>query len=281
MYRVAIPIVSVTLIGLAGLIGTLAWTGNDETSTAETYYGPAVIKPNKRTIVRRVPGFPTPSPMPRPTLPPTPVPTLAPTPEPTPIPTPVPTPVPTPEPTSPPTPEPTPEPAPEPVPEPTPIPAPPQVPPDFVLSKEAFLAGRLNIPRIGVDAPFEERGIDANYKMEDPSGRDAVAWYPFKSLPNGGENIFLAGHLQLGGTPAVFWNVPNLEAGDRLIISADGVEFHYAVISKELQTKEDSLSAVNDPVDSEVVTLMTCGGDYVPETGDYTHRWIIRAARVN
>jgi LPXTG-site transpeptidase (sortase) family protein len=149
-----------------------------------------------------------------------------------------------------------------------------------VLSKEAFLAGRLHIPRIGVDAPFEERGVDADLKMEDPTGREAVAWYAFKSLPNGGENIFLAGHFQLGGTPAVFWNVPELEAGDRLVILAGGAEFHYSVVSKELLPKADSIHAVNDPVDSEVVTLMTCGGEYVGGN-DYTHRWIIRAARIN
>ena len=100
--------------------------------------------------------------------------------------------------------------------------------------------------------------------MEDPSGREAVAWYAFKSLPNGGENIFLAGHLQLGGAPAVFNKVPKLGAGNRLVIWAGGVEFHYSVVSKELWTKEDSLFAINDPVDSEVVTLMTCGGDYIP-----------------
>jgi LPXTG-site transpeptidase (sortase) family protein len=117
--------------------------------------------------------------------------------------------------------------------------------------------------------------------MEDPTGREAVAWYPFKSLPNGGENVFLAGHLQLGGSPAVFNKVPELEAGDRLVIWAGGVEFHYSVTSKELWSKADSLYAINDPVDSEVVTLMTCGGDYIPGTGDYTHRWIVRAARIN
>jgi LPXTG-site transpeptidase (sortase) family protein len=154
------------------------------------------------------------------------------------------------------------------------------VPPDLVLTKEEFLAGRLRIARIGVDAPFEERGMDANYKMDDPTGREAVAWYTFKSMPNEGENIFLAGHLQLGGSPAVFSQVPKLEAGDRLVILAGGVEFHYAVISKELRTKADSIGAVNDPVDSEVVTLMTCGGNYVGGW-DYTHRWIVRAARIN
>ena len=272
MSRIAIALVSVTLIAPAVLLGELAWNSTDDNSTAASYGDAAVFRSNTRIVVRQVPGFPTPSPLP------TPIPTPAPTPQPTPTPAPIPTPTPAPIITAAPTPEPAP--APPPPPELTPVPTPPPVPPDLVLAKDSFLAGRLLIPRIGVDAPFEERGIDANYKMEDPSGREAVAWYPFKSLPNEGENVFLAGHLQLGGTPAVFNKVPQLEAGDRVVISAGGVEFHYSVISKELHTKADSMHAVNDPVDTEVVTLMTCGGEYVGGN-DYTHRWIVRAVRVN
>jgi LPXTG-site transpeptidase (sortase) family protein len=273
--RKLISITAAISIGLALLlVAAFSRTGGDDPSPAASPRGPAVFTSAKRIVVVKVPGFPTPVPPPVPTRMPTPPSTPA-----TPPPTPAPTPLWSPEPTQAPTPPPPPDPVPEP--EPTPEPTPPPVPPDFVLSKDAFLAGRLNIPSIGVDAPFEERGLTPDYAMEDPSGREAVAWYPFKSLPNGGENIFLAGHLQLGGSPAVFNKVPDLEAGDRLIIWAGGVEFHYAVVSKELWTKEDSLFAVNDPVDAEVVTLMTCGGDYIPETGDYTHRWVVRAVRIN
>jgi LPXTG-site transpeptidase (sortase) family protein len=270
--RTLIASVSIITLGLAFLLGALAFSGTeDKPAIVHTPSGPAVFTGKTRTVFRKVPGIPTPVPVP--------VSTPIPTPPPPPPPTPVPTQLPTPEPT----PDPTPTPIPEPVPEPTPTlePTPPSVPPDLVLTKETFLAGRLLIPDIGVDAPFEEKGLNADDSMEDPSGREAVAWYPFKSLPNGGENIFLAGHLQIGGTPAVFNKVPDLEVGDRLVILAGGVEFYYSVISRELLTKDESIHAVNDPVDAEVVTLMTCGGEFIPETGDYTHRWIVRAARIN
>jgi LPXTG-site transpeptidase (sortase) family protein len=155
------------------------------------------------------------------------------------------------------------------------------VDPHLVLTKEQFLAGRLVIPTIGVDAPFEERSVDGNGVMQDPTGREAVAWYPFEPLPNNGGNIFLAGHLQVGGSPAVFWNLQNVQSGDRVVISAGGADFYYSVISKEYEIKADALHAVVDPVDREVVTLMTCAGSYIPSTSDYTHRWIVRAERIN
>jgi len=167
------------------------------------------------------------------------------------------------------------------VPEPTPIPPPPLVSPDLVLTKEQFLSGRLVIPRIGVEAPLEERGLDSNRVMQAPTGREVVSWYSFEPLPNAGGNIFLAGHLQLGGSPGVFWNLQNVRAGDRVVISAGGADFYYAVIGEELETKADSLHAVIDPVATETVTLMTCAGTYVPSTGDYTDRLIVRAVRIN
>jgi LPXTG-site transpeptidase (sortase) family protein len=117
--------------------------------------------------------------------------------------------------------------------------------------------------------------------MQDPSGREAAAWYGFEPLPNAGGNIFLAGHLQLSGSPAVFWNLQNAQAGDRVVITAGGADFYYSVISVDLETKADSLHAVIDPVDRETVTLMTCAGTYIASTGDYTDRRIVRAERIN
>jgi len=161
------------------------------------------------------------------------------------------------------------------------MPTPAPVSPDLVLTKEEFLWGRLVIPRIGVDAPFEERGMDEYGVMQDPSGREKVGWYNFMPLPNEGKNVFLAGHLQYGGSPAVFWNLGQLEAGDEVIIWAGGVEFHYVIVSKEYRTKADSIHSVTDPVDTEVVTLMTCAGEFVPAANDFSHRWILRGVRTN
>jgi LPXTG-site transpeptidase (sortase) family protein len=246
----------------------------EDPSTAPSEVAPAW---GPRTFSGRVVSRHGPSYTPAPRFVPTPAPTPAPTPVPTLVPTPVETPAPTPIPAPPPTPVPTPEPVPEPTPVPTPVP----VSPDLVLTKEEFLWGRLYISKIGVVASFEERGMDDNGVMEDPSGSDKVGWYNFMPLPNEGKNVFLAGHLQFGGSPAVFWKLGELEPGDEVVIWAAGVEFHYSIVSKDLRTKDDALYSVTDPVDTEVVTLMTCAGAFIPEAGDYSHRWILRGVRTN
>jgi len=66
-----------------------------------------------------------------------------------------------------------------------------------------------------------------------------------------------------------------------VIINAGGIDFYYSVIAEEYETKANALHAVVDPVETETVTLMTCAGSYIPSTGDYTHRWIVRAVRIN
>ena len=170
MSRTVLISISVVSIGLALAVGVwAAITTQDTSPQSEAVWvapRPTIVIGNATTI--RIPGA-----TPVPTLPPTPKPTPAPTPPPTPEPTPMPTPVPAPPPPPPP---PSPEPTPAPMPEPTPIPPPLPVDPRLVLTKEQFLAGRLVIPTIGVDAPLEERGVYGNGVMQDPSGRQAVAF---------------------------------------------------------------------------------------------------------
>jgi LPXTG-site transpeptidase (sortase) family protein len=273
--RTLIPsiLISVGALGLAVSLGAWAIMNADDApespsevaaqSGPQTFTG-RVTSRHVSTYVPAPTSIPTPAP---PSMP-------APTPVPTPLPTPVPTPIPTPPP-------PAPEPAPTPVPAPTPLPTPAPISPDLVLTKEEFLWGRLVIPKIGVDAFFEERGMDANGVMQDPTGREKVAWYNFMSLPNGGKNVFLAGHVQYSGTPAVFAKLGELEAGDEVIIVVGGAEFHYAITWKDYRSKAEAIYSVTDQVDTEVVTLMTCAGDYVPGAADYSHRWILRGVRTN
>jgi LPXTG-site transpeptidase (sortase) family protein len=276
--RTVLISISVVAIGLTLAVGAWASITANEPTTRTQAVRPSPLATFVRGRVASVQVFPGAKPVR--TLPPTPAPpTPAPTPVPTPPPTPEPTPLPTPIPTPPP--PPTPEPTPAPTPQPTPVPPPPLVSPGLVLTKEQFLAGRLVIPQIGVNAPFEEKSVDGSGVMQEPSGREVVAWYGFEPLPNQGGNVFLAGHLQLGGSPAVFSNLQSLQPGDRVIITTAGADFYYSVISEDIETKADSLHAVIDPVNLETVTLMTCAGTYIPSTGDYTDRWIVRAVRIN
>lgn len=177
---------------------------------------------------------------------------------------------------APPTPAPTATPAPSPT--PAPVVAGAARPP---LRESSY---RLIIERIGVNSPVYTYGLDANRVPQVPYNAWDVAWYDFSAAPGTGGNAVFAGHVTWNG-PAVFYNLDQLAPGDRIVLKGmDGTQLVYTVTSNFLvdPSDPDSLS-VMAPTDSDVITLITCGGTFYYTgdpifNGDYTHRRVVRAA---
>jgi len=140
----------------------------------------------------------------------------------------------------------------------------------------------LVIPRLGVQAPVENKGIDSRNQMEAPDRPFDVAWYPFTAQPGAGGNAVFAGHRDFAGVgPAVFWKLEQLAPGDSIQVSgADQRQLRYQVT----QTWDYTLS--NIPMASvlaqgggDQITLITCSGSYSRAAG-YDHRLVVRAKRV-
>jgi sortase A len=140
----------------------------------------------------------------------------------------------------------------------------------------------LLIPRLGVQAPVENKGIDSRNQMEAPDRPFDVAWYPFTAQPGAGGNAVFAGHRDFAGVgPAVFWKLQQLTPGDSIQVSvADQRQLRYQVT----QTWDYTLS--NIPMASvlaqgggDQITLITCSGSYSRAAG-YDHRLVVRAKRV-
>jgi LPXTG-site transpeptidase (sortase) family protein len=140
----------------------------------------------------------------------------------------------------------------------------------------------LVIPRLGVQAPVEKKGIDSRNQMEAPDRPFDVAWYPFTAQPGAGGNAVFAGHRDFAGVgPAVFWKLEQLAPGDSIQVGgADQRQLQYQVT----QTWDYTLS--NIPMASvlaqgggDQITLITCSGSYSRASG-YDHRLVVRARRV-
>ncbi|MBJ7600226.1 MAG: class F sortase [Candidatus Nephthysia bennettiae] len=141
---------------------------------------------------------------------------------------------------------------------------------------------QLTIPRLGVQAPIENKGIDSHNQMEAPDKPFDVAWYPFTSRPGSGGNAVFAGHKDFAGVgPAVFWKLGQLGPGDTIqVTGADQTQLQYEVT----QTWDYTLS--NIPMASvlaqgngDQLTLITCAGSYSRAAG-YDHRLVVRARRI-
>jgi sortase (surface protein transpeptidase) len=141
----------------------------------------------------------------------------------------------------------------------------------------------LQIDSVGVDAPIE-LGDVVDGAMQDPSGPWVVSWYePLGKIGEGG-NVVLAGHVDYWNVgPAVFWDVRYLPEGDIIrIVGEDGKNYEYAVqwtqpyMAEELTPEVIQNDIVGD-TGEETLTLITCGGEFNPDTGEYNERWVVRA----
>ena len=141
----------------------------------------------------------------------------------------------------------------------------------------------LQVDSVGVDAPIE-LGDVVDGIMQDPSGPWVVSWYePLGKIGEGG-NIVMAGHVDYWNVgPAVFWDVRYLPEGDLItVVGEDGKNYEYAVqwtqsyMADQLTPEVIQKDIVGD-TDQETLTLITCGGDFNPDTGEYNQRWVVRA----
>ncbi len=142
---------------------------------------------------------------------------------------------------------------------------------------------RIAIPAIGVNAPVVVKSLDPSGVMQAPDTPTDVAWYDFTSLPGRGSNIVLAGHVDFAGVgPAVFWDLWRLGPGDVVELHlVDGSVAIYRVVSTETVVEASApVEQIVGPTPGEVVTLITCAGNYNPMTGRYDQRLIVRAERV-
>jgi sortase (surface protein transpeptidase) len=141
----------------------------------------------------------------------------------------------------------------------------------------------LQVDSVGVDAPIE-LGAVTDGVMMDPSGPWVVSWYePLGKIGEGG-NVVMAGHVDYWNVgPAVFWDVRYLPEGDIItVVGEDGKNYEYAVqwtqsYMADQLTPEVIQGEIVGDTGQETLTLITCGGEFNPETGEYNQRWVVRA----
>ena len=152
-------------------------------------------------------------------------------------------------------------------------------------------AVRMIIEKIGLDAPVITMGLDEEHVPRVPDNPNDVVWYDFSSPPGWGSNAVFSGHVDwtINGQPVtgVFYSLRNLEVGDIIKVRlADNTEYQYKVSANVALPFDDpkALEAMG-ATPTEMLTIITCGGTWVPIPGDplggnYTHRQIVQAQRV-
>jgi|GEM_PF-1946710 len=142
----------------------------------------------------------------------------------------------------------------------------------------------LIIEAIDVTAPLITLGLDANAIPEVPLNGHEVTWYNFSAPPGSDSNAVFAAHVTWNQQPAVFWDLDSLQAGDSIVINnGEGGELVYEVFANfGVDSSNPEAISVMAPTSEPILTLITCGGTWVPDSsqqfgGEYTQRIVVQA----
>ena len=139
----------------------------------------------------------------------------------------------------------------------------------------------VRVPALGVDAPITNVGVDPGNGgvMSVPSDGGLIGWYEHGPSPGETGSAVLAGHVDFGGRPGVFFELRRIEPGAEIFVrGADGAERRFVVQGRQEIAKPDlPVSALFTRTGPPALVLVTCGGSFDPATHSYTANIVVYA----
>ncbi|GIJ24775.1 class F sortase [Micromonospora lutea] len=143
----------------------------------------------------------------------------------------------------------------------------------------------VRIPAIDVRAPLVAVAADAAGALEvPPLDRPRVAgWYRPGVSPGETGNAVLVGHVDSPDGPAVFFHLGQLRPGDTIeVVRTDDRVVRFAVDGVEAYPKERfPTDLVYGPGGAAGLRLITCGGRFDRDEGEYVDNVIVFATRAS
>lgn len=132
-----------------------------------------------------------------------------------------------------------------------------------------------------VDASLQATRLDAHKVLAPPFG--TAGWYAEPGWPKPGYTgaSILVGHINHGGNPDVFWNLPQVRIGDVVTVTyGSGRTVKFKITRSEAASKkgvpqDDSIWDWDNP--QPVLRLITCDPDTPINAGHYEGNWVVWA----
>ncbi len=138
---------------------------------------------------------------------------------------------------------------------------------------------RLTIPQLQIDQSLIGLRVKPDRELEVPSDYNDIGWWSTGPAPGDAGAALLVGHVDSKEGPAVFYRLSSLKKGDRISVRrADGRTVTFAVTGSRSFAKDnfpDKLVYRTDGKPS--LHLVTCGGAYDRETGEYRNNTVVFA----
>lgn len=139
---------------------------------------------------------------------------------------------------------------------------------------------RMEIPAIGVNSVVEPVGVLSSGDLETPAAHPwvDVGWFASGPVPGEQGSAVIDGHLDRpGGSPAVFWYLSNMHAGDEVIVvNAQGKTTHFRVTRIAFYSPQAApLQEIFGNDSGTYLNLITCAGDWIPSQRQTTLRLVV------
>ena len=131
----------------------------------------------------------------------------------------------------------------------------------------------LRIPSIGVSSPaLVDLGKQPDGSLEVPTDPADPGWFSPGPAPGQFGPAVIAGHVDGGGGPGVFYRLGELQPGAPVeVVREDGSTARFVVDKVERYAKDafPTAAVYGDSTHRAELRLITCGGDFDDGTGHY------------
>jgi LPXTG-site transpeptidase (sortase) family protein len=145
-----------------------------------------------------------------------------------------------------------------------------------------FTPSKLVIPRIDLEAPIVPVGTEPDGTMSAPKTAHDVGWWQGRKAGEG--NVLLDGHHDWNGRFGSFYRLPELKAGDKIIIYGSNkkkVLTYKLVWLKNYDRNIDATDLLGNKSGKQIATLITCAGVFDVAAGTRSERAVARAELVS
>ena len=144
----------------------------------------------------------------------------------------------------------------------------------------AFKPVKLEIPKIGVEAPVVPVWTYEDGTMESPKTADDVGWWAGRKAGKG--NLLLDAHHDWNGRQGTFYRLAELKSGDEIHVRGDDPTklLTYRIVwVKNYDRNIDATDLLGND-NGQVATLITCGGTFDTIARTHRERVVARAELV-
>jgi hypothetical protein len=141
---------------------------------------------------------------------------------------------------------------------------------------------RVLIPAIGVDSELMDLGLQADGTLEVPPTGFPAGWFTGAPTPGELGPAVIAGHVDWGGAPGVFFRLSEVAPGDEIsVVRADGSTATFRVQRVEQFPKHAfPTDAVYGDLDHAGLRVITCGGSFDRQASSYEDNTVVFAELV-